>query len=247
MSALAGHTALVTGAGRGIGQALAVGLAAQGARVVLTARSADQLAETVKLVGRDDTVTVTADLGTPQGMEDVLRTGAAEAVDILVNNAATVAPLGPSQSIDPEEFEAQFRLNVFAVARLTFGLVPQLVASGWGRILNISSGIVANPGAMIGGNAYVSTKAALEGHTLNLATELAGTGITVNVYRPGTVDTAMQDWIREQDPSVIGTQIHQRFLDYKASGALITPEQSAGYVLSLIGGDQTGQIWSYGV
>ena len=60
-----------------------------------------------------------------------------------------------------------------------------MLARGFGRIVNVSSGIAARPEAMIGGNAYAASKAALEAHTLNLAAEMAGSGVTVNVYRPG--------------------------------------------------------------
>jgi NAD(P)-dependent dehydrogenase (short-subunit alcohol dehydrogenase family) len=63
---------------------------------------------------------------------------------------------------------------------------------------------------MVRGNAYATTKAALEADTVNLAAELAGTGVTVNAYRPGGVDTAMQAWIRSQDPERIGA-LHERF------------------------------------
>jgi NAD(P)-dependent dehydrogenase (short-subunit alcohol dehydrogenase family) len=64
---------------------------------------------------------------------------------------------------------------------------------GWGRIVNVSSGIADHPGAMVGMNAYAATKAALEAHTLNLAAELAGSGVTVNVYRPGSMPDLRDD------------------------------------------------------
>jgi NAD(P)-dependent dehydrogenase (short-subunit alcohol dehydrogenase family) len=64
-----------------------------------------------------------------------------------------------------------------------------MLDAGWGRVVNVSSGIVAHPAGMVRGNAYATTKAALEAHTVNLAAELPGTGVTVNVYRPGGVDT----------------------------------------------------------
>jgi NAD(P)-dependent dehydrogenase (short-subunit alcohol dehydrogenase family) len=100
-----------------------------------------------------------------------------------------------------------------------------------GRIVNVSGGIVASPGSMVGGNVYAAAKAALEAHTRNLAAELAGTGVTVNVYRPGGVDTAMQAWIRAQDPKRIGGELHQRFVRSYADGTLITPAQSAAALI----------------
>jgi 3-oxoacyl-[acyl-carrier protein] reductase len=96
---------------------------------------------------------------------------------------------------------------------------------------------------MIGGNAYVTGKAALEAHSVNLAAELAGTGVTVNVYRPGMVDTAMQTWIRDQDGRDI-PELHERFHRMYNEGLLISPEQSAAALVPRIAGTETGQIWN---
>lgn len=80
---------------------------------------------------------------------------------------------------------------------------------------------------MVCGNSCASTKSALEAHTLNLAAELAGTGVTANVYRPGSVDTAMQEFIRGQDPGrVTGGLVEQSKRTY-ADGTLISPDRSA--------------------
>jgi NAD(P)-dependent dehydrogenase (short-subunit alcohol dehydrogenase family) len=99
---------------------------------------------------------------------------------------------------------------------------------------------------MVRGNAYAATKAALEAHTVNLAAELRGSGVTVNAYRPGGVDTAMQAWIRQQDdPERIGTALHERFNRNFAEGALITPAQSAAALIAYLGGDDTGAIWDF--
>jgi Enoyl-(Acyl carrier protein) reductase len=76
----------------------------------------------------------------------------------------------------------------------------------------VSSGIAAAPGAIPGLNAYAASKAALEAHTLGLAAELAGTGVTVNIVRPGPVDTAMPAWILAQPPAQIGAGLHDRFV-----------------------------------
>jgi len=78
---------------------------------------------------------------------------------------------------------------------------------------------------------------------VNLAAELRGTGITVNAYRPGGVDTAMQAWIRRQNPELIGAGLHERFNKNYAAGTLITPEHSAAALLAHLAGDDTGAIW----
>jgi 3-oxoacyl-[acyl-carrier protein] reductase len=97
---------------------------------------------------------------------------------------------------------------------------------------------------MPGGNAYVTSKAALEAHTINLAAELDGTGVTVNAYRPGTVDTTMQAWIRDQAPARIGERLHRQFVASYEDGQLITPETSAAALLGHLSGRRTGQVWT---
>lgn len=97
---------------------------------------------------------------------------------------------------------------------------------------------------MIRMNAYAASKSALEAHTLNLAAELVATGVTANVYRPGSVDTAMQGWIRAQPAEEIGVALHQRFLESYERGSLLTPEQSAQSLLERLAGDATGQVWN---
>ncbi|WP_433891216.1 SDR family NAD(P)-dependent oxidoreductase [Streptomyces sp. CA-111067] len=244
---LAGRTALVTGAGRGIGRATALALAGAGADLVLLARSADQLAAVageIRDLGRT-AHPIRADLEDPRGVrsagDEVLDVSGG--VDILVNNAARVAPLGGTARLDQDDILDALVLNVLSAVALTSALLPVMVRRGWGRIVNVSSGIVARPEGMVGGNVYVTTKAALEAHTVNLAAELDGTGVTANVYRPGTVDTAMQEWIRDQDPERIGEALHQRFVSSHAEGRLITPERSAAVLLERLLGDGTGRIW----
>ena len=245
----AGKTALITGAGRGIGRAVALGLGDAGAWVVLLARTTAQLEETRALL---------RERGVPAGRVSVLPADLADEedrgravaaalapgrVDILVNNAATVEPLGPTDGIKAGDLRLAFEVNVIAPAALTAAVLPGMLEAGWGRVVNVSSGIVANPAGMVRGNAYATTKAALEAHTVNLAAELRGTGVTVNAYRPGGVDTAMQAWIRRQDPERIGSGLHERFNRNYAEGALITPEYSAAALLALLAGDDTGAIW----
>jgi NAD(P)-dependent dehydrogenase (short-subunit alcohol dehydrogenase family) len=86
--------------------------------------------------------------------------------------------------------------------------------------------------------------AALEAHTVNLAAELAGTGVTVNVYRPGSVDTAMQEWFRAQPPDEIGAALHEHFQASYEQGTLITPERSARSLLTRLAGETTGEVWN---
>jgi NAD(P)-dependent dehydrogenase (short-subunit alcohol dehydrogenase family) len=245
---LEGRSVLVTGAGRGIGRAIALALAADGARPALVARTAAELEETATLVaaaGVDRPPVAVGDVRDPAQIREIAAKVRDELgpIDVLVNNAAVVWPLGPTAKVDPLDWEAAFQINVFAVLRMSQEVLPGMLERGWGRIVNVSSGIVAHPGAMVGGNAYAAGKAALEAHSVNLAAELEGTGVTVNAFRPGAVDTAMQGWIRDQDPAEIGSALHERFVGTYESGALITPEDSAAALLAHLRSGGNGQIW----
>jgi NAD(P)-dependent dehydrogenase (short-subunit alcohol dehydrogenase family) len=227
MTHLDDKTALITGGGRGIGRAIALQLAKRGVRVAVAARSEAELVETTSAIAAADgrAHAIVADLAAAGAGTALARRARNELgrVDILINNAAVVAPLGASSDVDVEEFARAFTLNVTSVAELTFALLPGMLERRWGRVVNVSSGIVATPAAMVGANAYAATKAAIEAHTVNLAAELAGTGVTVNAYRPGSVDTAMQAWIRDRDPDAIGRALHDRFTKRHAADELITP------------------------
>src|SRR5258708_119443 len=188
---LDGKTALVTVAGRGIGRAIALGLAEAGARVVLLARSEgelDQVAGQVRVHGGRALV-IPVDIGDPGQLAAAVKRTRAEVgeVDVLVNNAAVVGPLGARAGIDPAPCAAPISAHVVAAATLSFLLLPEMIAAGWGRIVNVSSGIAAHPAGMLRANAYATSKSALAAHTVNLAAELAGTGLTLNPYPPGSV------------------------------------------------------------
>lgn len=251
---LAGRTALITGAGRGIGAAIATGLARAGADVVLIARTAGQLEETAtgirSAVLGANVRTIPVDLTDDEQRAVALQQlRSAGSIDILINNAATVEPLGAVAAITADAVRAAFDVNVVVPFAMTAAIVPQMVDAGWGRVVNISSSVAGHQTSMIGGNVYTSTKAALEAHSRNLAAELDGTGVTVNAYRPGGVDTAMQGWIRSQDPERIGAGLRDRFASRYEAGQLITAHESAARLLEhLLGADAdvTGAIWDLG-
>jgi 3-oxoacyl-[acyl-carrier protein] reductase len=243
---LDGRVAVVTGAGRGIGRATAVALAREGADVACVARTPSQLAETAALVrgaGRR-AQQIEADIGepgTPSLIADKVLADLGP-VDILVNNAATVEPAGPTATAGPEDWARAVAVNLTGPVRLTLAVLDGMIKQGYGRIVNLSSGIAVTPGAIPGLNAYAAAKAALEAHTLGLAAELAGTGVTANIVRPGPVDTAMPAWILAQPPAQIGAGLHDRFVAMRDAGLMAAPDQPAGVIVDLIVGGTTGQI-----
>ena len=155
---LDGHVALVTAAGRGIGREIAIRLAAAGARVALVARTQTELDESAHTIQTQGGTAVThaTDIADPDAARAAVgaATSRLGSVDVLINNAAVVAPLGRIQSLPPTDVTAAFAVNIAAVVILSGLVVPGMLTTGWGRIVNISSGIAEHPSAMIGGNVY---------------------------------------------------------------------------------------------
>jgi NAD(P)-dependent dehydrogenase (short-subunit alcohol dehydrogenase family) len=202
---LAGQVALVTGASRGIGEAIAVRLAMAGAHVVASARTAAEgessypgtLAGTVARIteagGSADYVQ--ADLGRGEERDRLVAEvlGRHGRIDILVNNAAALMG-GPFATLSEKRLKTIFEINVFAAFDLAQRAAPQMRERRRGAIVNISSGASAHPVAPYiprrdGGILYPMTKAALERFTTALAQELYDDGVSVNSLNPGFVDT----------------------------------------------------------
>ena len=188
--ALDGRTALVTGAGRGIGAACARALDAAGARVALVARSRDELDAVAGELAHDPVV-VTADLGTADGPDAAAAAALAAfggRIDVLVNNAGA-ALRKDSHTVTVDELDALWNVNVRSALLLTAAVVPSMLDAGRGSIVSISSisGLRGAPRRSV----YAATKAALDGMTRAIAMEYGPRGIRANSVAPGVVETAM--------------------------------------------------------
>jgi NAD(P)-dependent dehydrogenase (short-subunit alcohol dehydrogenase family) len=181
----------VTGAGRGIGRAVAVKLSAAGHRVALTARSKDQLDETAAACP-GETLVLPADLLAPDAVEEVFASVEKEwgPVEILVANAgaATSAPL---RKVTDEDWQRMLDLNLTAPFRCLRRAVGSMTSQGYGRIVVIGS--VASKRGEPYIAAYTAAKHGVLGLVRSAAAELARTGVTVNAVCPAYVDTPMTD------------------------------------------------------
>ena len=185
-------TAVVTGGGSGIGRACSLQLARDGAAVAVWGRSADNVAETVRLIEAEGgrAAAYVGDASARTDIDRILERIRAELgpVLVLVNNAG-VSDLTPFQEITQEALEQILHINLVGPFILTQAAITDMIAAGWGRIINITSSS-AQTGAR-GRAHYSSSKGGLVALTKTLALEFVGQGITVNNIPPGFIDTPM--------------------------------------------------------
>jgi len=235
---LAGTTALVTGSTQGIGLAIATGLAAAGARVVVNGRSESSvergIAELKEAVPHADVVALAADITTEEGTATALETVAD--VDILVNNLG-IFGAQPVLEIDDAEWKRYFDVNVLTAVRLTRLYLPGMMQRTWGRVLNIASdSAIVIPAEMVH---YGVSKTALLGVSRGYAKEAAGTGVTVNSVIAGPTHTeGVEDFVYELvDADVPWEEAqHEFMLKHRPQSLLqrlIEPEEIANMVVYL--------------
>jgi len=232
---LTGQVALVTGGGRGLGRAFAIALAKAGARVAVTARTAEPLAETVAMVGRAGgrALAIPGDVSAPDAVAHVVRTAESQLgmVDILVNNAGAVGPLGYDWEVDLEDWWRTFEVNVRGPFLYARAVLPGMVKRQRGRIVNISTG--AGFGRLPQMDAYCATKAALTQWTKCLAADIQAHGVTVFAFHPGMVRTSMLDALTSPD---VPNAVQAYFSSLLSQGRDVPIERSAQMLLFLVSG-----------
>ena len=231
MNQLANRVALITGAGRGIGRAIAIAYAAEGAKVALTARSKGELEEVVGRI-RDAggaALAFLADLGdraVPQKVvDDVQR--ALGPVEILVNNAGVGSSSNPRPVVefDDDFWDRTLAINLTAPYLLCKAVLPGMLARRWGRIITIAS--VNGKIGSLHGAAYAASKHGVLGLTRTLAMEVAGQGIAVNAICPGPVHTVMNDRRIEYDAKRRGVPVKDLEAGLTPIGRRLEPEEIA--------------------
>ena len=258
MGRLDGRAALVTGGGRGIGRAIALALAREGADVAVTSRTQSEIesvAAELKALGRRG-VAIRADAMSQDETHGAVREAIAQLgrLDALVNNAGgIVAPRGLEDllpfSHDDELFQDNLVLNLVSAYWACREALPHMRDRGYGRIINIGSGYAKNSGGMI---AYTAAKHGVVGLTRALAGQVAACGITVNCLCPGWTNTQLVDWnvlavaygtdAAGAKAMAEGENLQRRILEPEELGpmaALLAAEESGGItgqVISVDGG-----------
>jgi len=188
---IAGRVAVVTGASKGIGSAVAGALAAEGARLAISARGPEALSERAQQLraGGSDVVAVAGDVTDPSSTSSLVSAALDRfgRIDIVVNNAGSEAGHLPIDRLTDADWEDSYRLNVVSAVRLTVAALPSMRQQRWGRVVNVSSYTARVPEPFCA--PYAAAKAALVNVTRNMSRSYGPEGICANCVLPGLVDT----------------------------------------------------------
>jgi NAD(P)-dependent dehydrogenase (short-subunit alcohol dehydrogenase family) len=239
------RVALITGAGRGIGRAIAFGFAREGASIVATARSESDLRATVDEITAHggSAFLLPADLmlsETPSLLVHEAERVFGQ-VDILVNNAGIGSAAGPAPvvSFNDELWDRTLALNLTVPYRLCKAALPGMLQRKHGRIVNISS--IAGKIGSYHGAAYAASKHGLLGLTRSLALETAASGVTVNAICPGPVHTEMSDIRIRYDVDRLGASFDEYIRRLTPIGRRLEPEEIVSTAI-LLAGDESAAI-----
>ena len=226
---LQNRVALITGAGRGIGRAIALGYAKEGSRIAAVARSGDELESLEAQIRKlDGTVlSITADLADPAAPAKVVSEveRSLGSVDILVNNAGIGSSHDPRPVVDFDDSYWRYTLDLNLSAPYYFckATLPSFLKKRKGRIINIAS--LAGKVGLLHGAAYAASKHGLLGLTRTLAIELAKDGITVNAICPGPVRTRSNEKRIRYDATRLGLSVEEVEARSTPMGRRLEPEE----------------------
>lgn len=242
---LSGRTAIVTGASRGLGKAIAARLIADGADVMLTGRDADVLLATGQelAAARPDSsqrvVWQSGDVAVAADVERLVATtvGQLGRVDVLVSNAGVYGPLGLIEDVDLTEWVQAIEINLLGTVYACRAVVPLMRKQGGGKIIILSGGGATSPLPRV--SAYAASKAGVVRFAETLAEEVKDAGIDVNSVAPGALNTRLTDQIVEAGPEKVGKGLYDRAVQWQAGSA--TPlDVGADLVAFLASGESDG-------
>lgn len=247
---LAGRAALITGASRGFGLAIARRFTAAGADVFLCGREADTLDEARSLVAAGAPERrVLAAAGDVSDPDDAGRLAAAAldafpALHVLVNNAGVYGPMGPTESVDWTAWVRTIEINLFGSVLMTRALIPHFTRRRAGKIIQVSGGGATAP--MPNLSAYAASKAAVVRFAESVAEELRPYGVDVNAVAPGALNTRMLDEVLDAGPDAVGAGFYARAAAQKRDGgtALERGADLCVHLASSAGDGITGKLIS---
>ncbi len=234
------RVAIITGAGRGIGRAIALAYAGEGAKLTLAARSRSELEETerqAKELGAD-TIVISTDISDASQVEAMVK-GTLErygAVDILVNNAGVLGPIGPLHECEISDWVLPIQVNLVGTYLCCRAVLPTMLSQDRGSIISLSGGGVGTFGTAHM-SAYQASKSALITLTETLGMELDGTKVRVNVISPGGVHTRMMEQIQDSTLSVGNTWWYERSKAVNEGGG--TPIERVGELAVFLASDES--------
>ena len=230
---LTGKTALVTGASRGIGEAIARRLGETGAHILVAARSVERVKEVAQSIGANATA-VELDIAGADVRDRVKKLLEERGIDILVNNAG-VTDDDLFIRMKPDAWANVMRTNLDSAFNITQEVVKKMIRARWGRIINISSvvGLMGNAGQVN----YASSKAALIGFTKSLALEIGSRNVTVNAVAPGFIQTGMTDVLSAEARTKLEERIALKRLgtpDDVANAVVFLASEQASYITGTV-------------
>ncbi len=219
--------AFITGGGRGLGRAMALAMAREGAAAAIMSRSEKELQEVVSIIrasggeGQYCVGDVSDSKDVSRGIEGAVKKYAR--LDILVSNAGVIGPARFLEDTDEAAWQKTINTNLYGafLCCRTAGLVMK--ERGSGKLINIASGLGQMPYPRF--CAYAVSKAGVIQMTRSLSEEWRPMNIQVNAIDPGIMDTGMQEGVRDLGPAALGKDLHDRFVELKERGLLKDPER----------------------
>jgi len=220
---LLGRHAIITGAGQGLGAEIAASYVAEGASVLLCARSAASLEEVRARLSADlapgqRVLVQTADVADRAQVDALFATAAAEfpRLDILVNNAGIYGPMGPLEETDWDAWVSAITINLMGTVYPCRCALPAMRRQGYGKIINLSGGGATSPMPRL--SSYATSKAGVVRFTESLALDVQADHIDVNAVAPGALATRLTDQLLAAGPETVGDAFYNRIRNLSANG-----------------------------
>lgn len=229
-----GRTALVTGAGNGLGRAICLALADAGHRVVAAGRHRQPLEETASLI-TDGARVATVDVSDPGAVSALAHELADEDVSILVNNAGVAGPVKPLVEVEPAEWDEVFAVNVRGMFLMCRAFLPPMIDRGRGDVINLASVSGKRPLAMR--TPYTASKMAVIGLTTTLGAEVGPLGVRVNSLSPGPVRgerMARNFRLEAARLGITEEEAERRFAGRAALGRLVEEREVGAAVVAML-------------